>query len=212
MCILVRALPEVPDSTFMKIAILGWGSLIKEPRNLPVVGEWKPDGPKLWVEFSRISQGGERAGCLTLVIDERNGSEIPTLHILSKSTELRQAIGDLQEREGTSFCNIGFCEVACERFASKALARHPESCERIRAWTKNMGFDAAIWTALPPRFKDAIAIPFSPEAALKHLNGLPSAKLQKALAYIHNAPEKTMTPFRRLVLEHYPNEHNFPCS
>ena len=30
----------------MKIAILGWGSLIKEPRGLPIEGEWQPDGPK----------------------------------------------------------------------------------------------------------------------------------------------------------------------
>ena len=50
----------------MKIAILGWGSLIKEPCELPIAGEWQKDGPLLWIEFSRISQRGARAGCLTL--------------------------------------------------------------------------------------------------------------------------------------------------
>ncbi len=47
----------------MKIAILGWGSLIREPRGLPIDGEWQKDGPVLWIEFSRISQRGARAGC-----------------------------------------------------------------------------------------------------------------------------------------------------
>ena len=45
----------------MKIAFIGWGSLIKEPRELPIAGEWQSDGPKLWLEFSRISHKGKRA-------------------------------------------------------------------------------------------------------------------------------------------------------
>lgn len=83
----------------MKIAILGWGSLIGEPRGLPIAGEWQPDGPRLWIEFSRISQRGVRAGCLTLVIDERCESEVTTLHVLSQRSELPTAIADLQARE-----------------------------------------------------------------------------------------------------------------
>jgi len=35
----------------MKIAILGWGSLMKEARRAPIVGEWQPDGPKVWSEL-----------------------------------------------------------------------------------------------------------------------------------------------------------------
>ncbi len=184
----------------MSIAILGWGSLIKEPRGLPIEGEWQPDGPKLWIEFSRISQRGVRAGCLTLVIDERCESEVTTLHVLSKRSDLPQAIADLQEREGTSHDDIGFCEVAAARFAPNAMSRHPKSCERIRAWAQEKEFDAVIWAALSRRFKDALGIPFSPAAALNYLNGLPAPTKEKALDYIHNAPPQTMTPFRRLLL------------
>jgi hypothetical protein len=185
----------------MKIAILGWGSLIKEPRDLPIVGEWQPDGPKLWIEFSRISRNGERAGCLTLVIDEKCESEVTTLHVISKRSDLHQAISDLQKREGTSTDDIGFCEVATGRIAPNALSRHPKSCERIDAWAKDKKLDAVIWTALPRRFKDAISIPFTPATALNYLNALPAPTKEKALAYIHSAPGQTMTPFRRLVLE-----------
>lgn len=188
----------------MKISILGWGSLINEPRGLPITGEWQPDGPRVWIEFSRISQRGVRAGCLTLVIDERCESEVTTLHVLSQRSELPTAIADLQAREGTSADDIGFCEVPAARFAPNALSRHPRSCERIRVWAQAKGFDAVIWTALPRRFKDAVGISFSPAAALNYLKGLPTAAKEKALVYIHNASEQTMTAFRRLLLKDQP--------
>jgi hypothetical protein len=184
----------------MKIAILGWGSLVKEPRDLPIVGEWQPDGPNLWIEFSRISRKGERAGCLTLVIDEHCGSEVTTLHVLSKRNDLVLAIVDLQEREGTSQDNIGFCEIAAGRLAHNAVSRHPKSCERIGAWAQAKGFEAVIWTALGRRFEEVLSIPFSPAAALSYLDGLSTPTREKALQYIHHAPPQTMTAFRRLLL------------
>jgi len=57
------------------IAILGWGSLIYELGELEsyVASDWKDGGPKLPIEFSRVSSS--RDGALTLVIDEKNGVE-----------------------------------------------------------------------------------------------------------------------------------------
>jgi nitroreductase len=52
------------SNTVLRIACLGWGSLIWKPENLPIIGEWKNDGPMLPIEFSRES-GGQR---ITLVI------------------------------------------------------------------------------------------------------------------------------------------------
>ena len=43
-------------------------------------------------------------------------------------------------------------------------------------------------------------VPFTPDATLNYLNGLPAPTKERALAYIHNAPAQTMTPFRRLLL------------
>lgn len=48
----------------MRIVIPGWGSLIWNPGNLAMTGEWQPDGPMLPVEFARVSTDGR----LTLVI------------------------------------------------------------------------------------------------------------------------------------------------
>lgn len=147
----------------MKVAILGWGSLINEPRDLPIEGKWQPDGPELCIECSYISQRGERAGCLTLVIDESCKLAATTLYILSERRDFPQAIADLQLREGTELNNIGFCEVAIGGNAPNALRRHPKSCRRIRIWAQAKGFDAVIWTALVRIFKDAIGFPLTLE-------------------------------------------------
>ena len=50
----------------MKIAILGWGSLLWQPKDLQFDKEigWSKNGPMLPIEFARISKDGR----LTLVI------------------------------------------------------------------------------------------------------------------------------------------------
>ncbi len=85
------------------IACLGWGSLIWEPRNLAVEGQWQTDGPKLPVEFTRVS-GGER---LTLVITE---GAAPVTVLWSRMTvaSLDDGIKNLSEREGASPAAIAF--------------------------------------------------------------------------------------------------------
>jgi hypothetical protein len=184
----------------MKIVILGWGSLIWDKRGLPIAGDWQKDGPKLWIEFSRISKKGERTGCLTLVIDERSKEESISLYAASPRTDLAQATADLQAREGTPQDDIGFCEVAARRFAPIAQNRHPKSCERIRAWALGKGFDAVVWSAQSRRFKDVLGIAFSPAAAMNYLNGLAEPTKKNAIYYIQETPDQITTPFRRLFL------------
>ena len=92
----------------MKIAILGWGSLVSEPRGLPIAGDWQTDGPTVWIEFSRISKSGERAGCLTLVMDERHGSEATTLHVLSQRSGLPQAVAIYRRGKGPPRMTLAF--------------------------------------------------------------------------------------------------------
>ena len=187
----------------MSVAILGWGSLINEPRGLPVQGEWQPDGPRLKVEFSRISRLGDRAGCLTLVIDERCPSDVTTQYILSSRNDLAHAIADLRAREGTSEDDIGFWDSASGRIAPKALSRHPDACKRISSWALKKQFYGVVWTALGPRFKDVLGIPFDPGSALSYLNSLDTPVKEKALAYISAVPSQTMTPFRRHLIRNH---------
>src|SRR5579872_7505583 len=72
------------QEAIMKIAILGWGSLLWEPGEFfnEWITAWQPDGPELDIEFSRISR--KRGGALTLVIDETNGASTKVAWCLSK--------------------------------------------------------------------------------------------------------------------------------
>ena len=42
----------------LRIACLGWGSLLWDPRSLPMAGPFRDDGPRLPIEFSRIARDG----------------------------------------------------------------------------------------------------------------------------------------------------------
>jgi hypothetical protein len=45
----------------MPTVCLGWGSLIWDPRELPIAVEWQTNGPLLAVEFARQSKKGRYA-------------------------------------------------------------------------------------------------------------------------------------------------------
>ena len=77
----------------MKIACLGWGSLIWDPRDLPAQ-EWQNDGPRLPIEFSRVSKDGR----VTLVVDVA-GRSVPTLWTLLATENLESGIAQLAARE-----------------------------------------------------------------------------------------------------------------
>jgi hypothetical protein len=106
----------------MKIAILGWGSLVWDPRALRLTGHWMEGGPALPIEFSRISDNGR----LTLVIDEAHGVDVPTRYARSALSDLDEAIVDLQKREGSSVRNrIGFIDIRSGLTCERARTNHP---------------------------------------------------------------------------------------
>ena len=178
----------------MKIAILGWGSLIWDPRKLQLATEWMKGGPILSIEFSRISDNGR----LTLVIDEQHGADVPTRYALSSLGDVDEAVSDLQKREGTPNRNrIGFVGIASGRTSKRARTKHPVACERVRAWAGEKKFDGVVWTALGPNFEEKAGEPFSADAAARYVNHLAEETKALALAYIQNAPAEIITPVRK---------------
>jgi len=70
----------------MKIAYIGWGSLIWKQGSLKLRGTWQSDGPYLPVEFARVSQDGR----LTLVLC-RGVSPVQTLWAYAEEENLNTA-------------------------------------------------------------------------------------------------------------------------
>lgn len=198
----------------MKIAVLVWGSLIWDRRELAIAGDFKLGGPQLPVEFCRVSSDGR----LTLVIDEAFGASCPIYIADSACGNLDAALENLWIREGSQdearpknvrrHGRVGFVEVASNDCSAKAMERYPRGVATIRTWTQANGFDAAIWTALASNFDepDKAGEPFSVEAAIGYLERLDAARLDAALGYIRSAPPEVQTPVRAAVNTRWPEE------
>jgi hypothetical protein len=181
----------------MKIVIIGWGSLIWDPRDLPRIGSWQDGGPNLPIEFSRVSQDCR----LTLVIDVENGNYVPTKYILSSRHDLDNTIKDLRTREGTVIKHIGFIDLKNNKDSGQCYTHHTKACSIIEGWLKETDFDAAVWTALPSNFKNKTELDFSIESALKYLECLPMSAQKRAREYIINTPGEADTNLRRKLHE-----------
>ena len=188
----------------MKIAVLAWGSLVWDPRDLQTIATFAANGPLLPVEFCRISEDGR----LTLAIDEDVGAVCTTYSAESAHDDLDAAIENLRTREGTKAWEIGFAEPASDRQSEVAMDRHPQAVASIAAWAASNGYDAAIWTALKSNFDDwgKAGEPFSVTAAIRYLEGLESEedKFARALEYIRKAPPEVETPVRDEVAKRWP--------
>lgn len=180
----------------MRIAILGWGSLIWDKRDLPILGEWQQGGPVLSIEFSRISSDGR----LTLVIDEQNGSDVTTRHARSECNTLNDAIASLRTREGTTKENIGFVNMVSNTERGWSRQHHPAACDRIKAWAQAQDMEAVIWTALISNFAEKSGEPYSAETVVQYFNSLAGETKTRAVEYVQKAPPEVDTPFRRLAL------------
>ena len=187
----------------MRTAVLAWGSLIWDSRELAIAEDFKQCGPHLPVEFCRVSGDGR----LTLAIDETFGASCTTYSAVSAAGDLDAAIENLRLRESMPGAKgVGFVEVASGRHSDRAMERHPQAVARIKAWAQANGFDAAIWTALASNFHalDKAAEPFSVDAAIRYLKTRDDATRRTALRYIRKAPQEVQTPVRAAVTHHWP--------
>jgi hypothetical protein len=129
----------------MKIACLGWGSLIWRPDNLLIRREWFSDGVLLPIEFARQSKDGR----LTLVITD-TAKPIRTLWALMATDDLAIAKKSLLKREAIP-------EKKLEAFIASVTSTEETTDPiklTIQSWANSLKLDAVIWTNLPPKFQD----------------------------------------------------------
>lgn len=172
----------------MKIACLGWGSLIWRPEGLLIRREWFADGALLPIEFVRKSDNKR----LTLVITE-NAKPVRTLWALMATEDLEEAKKSLALREGIKEKNIPnsidsvIVDTTVEFTGNKLI---------IQNWAKNLKLDAVIWTSLPAKFNKEKTEPTIIDA-IAHLNSLTINERGIAEEYIRRAPKQIDTEFRR---------------
>lgn len=183
----------------MRIAILAWGSLCWDRRELNIIDEWFIDGPILPIEFSRIS-GGNR---LTLVITP-GFDTVTTLYAISGLEDLPAAIENLRIREkAPSYANIGFINFRSGEVHVRQTNQFVLPI--LRDWNAIKGFDAIIWSDFAPKFSDMINRPFTLQNAIEFIAELPQNEQQAALQYIRNAPDQITTRFRLAITDHFSN-------
>lgn len=172
----------------MKIVCLGWGSLIWNPRDLPLIGDWKSDGPAIRVEFARQSRDGR----LTLVLTPGAASVASLWAELACDTveEARDALG---AREGIPeknwFRHIGVWP---------GNQYSPVLLPDLTSWASDRSIDHVVWTALPPKFKRSEVIP-SEHEVIEYLDTLKGEDREKAKNYIMQAPQQIDTTYRRAI-------------
>jgi hypothetical protein len=168
-----------------KIACLGWGSLIWDPRSLPLETRWFKGGPYLPVEFLRASRDGR----ITLVLDD-SATPVRSLWAVLKTSDLKTAIRALGGREETPEGNIGVW-----RAAQKA----PMLIPQLAGWARKRHVNAVVWTNLPRRFNSQTA-PASVDQVIAYLKGLDGVTLAKAREYVRRAPCQIDTAYRRAIV------------
>lgn len=178
----------------MKIACLGWGSLIWNTRDLPIRGQWFEDGPILPIEFLRTS----REGHLTLVINEGLGTPVRTLWTLLDCKDLDDAKDKLCIRESgkkygqTKINVVDFILTDTEYNGTDYIKK------TIYDWAINLQLTGVVWTGLPARFnRNEGDAPRTSEEALIYLKSLNGVAMQKAEEYIRQAPKQIATAYRK---------------
>lgn len=170
----------------MRIAILGWGSLLwdADAEFDQHHHNWQLNGPTLNLEFSRKS--ARREGALTLVIDGKNGSACSVAFCMSKRNSVEEAITDLASRENTPKKNIGFLASDGSRHG-----RDEEAIAAIAKWAGNNSVESVVWTDLSSNFDE-----FSIQTALIYVQSLPPGGIAKAKEYVRCARSFVKTPLR----------------
>jgi hypothetical protein len=177
----------------LRIGCLAWGSLLWDPRTLPVGGAFQDDGPWLPIEFSRVSLDGR----VTLVIDPgapRVRSYWVSL-VVGTPEEAMEALGRREKVDPTMASRWIGCE-GRDPGIPRSGDCDPVVRETIRAWLENGSLDAVVWTDLPSRGPAGEAIVPSFDRLLRHLESLPEAARNRAEEYIRRAPAAIRTPNR----------------
>ncbi len=188
----------------LRIACLAWGSLVWDPRELPMIGNWKKNGPSVKVEFLRKSADGR----ITLVLSPE-ARPVTSEWCLLNADSLDSAMLALASREGVNtklkssvHKGIGYW---------KHGAKLPRGMVNLQQWAIRHNITYVVWTKLGPKHpdKDRKEIPNSEDIInyLKNLkktaestkNPIDILTLAKAEEYVRRTPTQIRTRLRKVI-------------
>ena len=190
------------------IVCLGWGSLIWNLGGLPVeklttrrsipswahcakkmgdrIGDWRPDGPKVKVEFVRQSEGNR----LTLVL-HADAEPMHSFWARMTVNTPEDAVKALGAREGIPPRKVRE-SIGCWSNGEK----DPENILGLRLWASMRGVDHVIWTALGPKFRGRNGDWPTEDDAVAYLDSLSGCDRVYAEQYVRCAPRRIKTRYR----------------
>jgi len=183
----------------LRIACLGWGSLIWSPRSLPMRGGWYANGPRLPIEFSRVAADGR----VTLVVTP-GSSEIACLWVELESASLLEAGLALARREKIPIGDEGVLPGTVGYWSSAEGSSGHDEDGVIAVFARAQGLDAVVWTRLLSGLSepDRGRVP-GPDELVAHLEALDPEPRGVAEAYVRNTPRQIDTPNRRRFERHF---------
>jgi hypothetical protein len=170
------------------IACLGWGSLIWDPRELPIQRNWFADGPFVKVEFTRQSNDGR----ITLVLDSKT-PPVRSLWAVMDNTNVDAAKDSLRKRENIPASKLN-------QIGSWIKNQpQPDLIIELPKWAEAHGVDAVVWTALTAKFNGINGQRPNVDEVLNYLGSITGATRDAAELYIRRAPRQVDTPYRRRI-------------
>ena len=168
------------------IVCLGWGSLIWDPRDLPIQSCWLKDGPLVPIEFARESQNRR----ITLVV-LHTARSVRSLWALMDGEDVEEMKECLRVREGRTKRQY----VGSWNFGEPS----PADIRGLDEWARCRNIDYVIWTALPTkRGSESNRVP-SEEYVVEHLRKLRGRERDEAERYVRQAPRQIDTAYRRRI-------------
>lgn len=175
----------------MKIACLGWGSLVWDPRSLHVRSKWFEDGPLLPIEFARQSKDKR----VTLVLTP-NSPRVRSLWAISSLDTVDAVKADLALREDIK-------EDKIQQSVGVWLAQADVDVDpEIVQWATRLNLDAVIWTKLKPRFGNETRTA-NVDEIIGYLHKLSHEQRTNAELYVRKTPRQIDTPYRRRMEQEF---------
>jgi hypothetical protein len=169
------------------IAVLGWGSLIWDPRELILEHPWVNDGPIVRVDFLRRS-GRNR---VTLVLDE-SARPLTSLWTKFSGNDWARVLEMLVVREG-----VENQRQMIQRWV--AGGGEVANIADLSTWAADREIDHVFWTGLPPRWDKTDGRVPSVDQVVGFLESLPNERRGAAEEYVRRAPKQIVTPIREVI-------------